>query len=741
VSVEGAPSNGDSITLAPTMTSVQATANASNIGTGVASAVTSTNPLPNGNSYAVSFLSTGTLTQMVAQPYANNTGSAVVGSITTPSTLPNAYQYRVQFETVSGVMSYLVTTYTGSSSSTGAATAYTAGAAIPLGTGESVVINGTPANGDFFMFSPVAVQYQLTTYTSSGNTTGSAVPWTPGSTITLQSGETLSITGQPAVGDYWTFAPVTTLVPTPAVSNTGSAVGGAVTAPNPLHNAYSYTISFTEVQGVTSYKVTTTTPAATYSSGTAITLDTGITATIYGTPAAKDVFTVVPTGVMVTNDSPWTHAQVAGISYLARAGMLPYVRNIETDATYSPIKGDWVTTDTAAIVRSYMDFAIMMNINRNGNPLPTLVKWNNPTPYSSPVADIFWDPANPNYVSGENTLGEMRDAIRDGCTLGANFVIYSQNQMWLMSYTGGQEVFFFQRIPYEGGIVNANCVVEIESKHYVFGDNDIYVHDGLQYKSLADSRVRRRIFNTLDRSRQTSCFVAHDPVAKLIHFCYATLQDEAAFSGTNFCNQAATYSYKDDTWSFMDLPNIIGGTEANASLVADTFKAASDTYALFNTPYTSFAGGGTPRISVMLGVFDQAVGLSASRVYAIDLPEVGIVNLPACAETFKEAYVERVGVSLDSQGLPLRQYKLIQSATPAASFDDTTGVFTIQFGSSDLPEQTPNYRASCQYNPSTDYKVDMMIAGRFLAYKISTSSISNFQFSGMDMEIKPMSRR
>lgn len=448
-----------------------------------------------------------------------------------------------------------------------------------------------------------------------------------------------------------------------------------------------------------------------------------------------------PTSGTVTNDNPWSHAQIAGISFLARPGALPYVRNLATDSSYSLIGGDWVQTDYPNVVRGFLGYAITLGMNRNGKQLPTLVKWSNPIQYSSATSSITWDPANPNYVSGENTLGELKDPILDGLALGNFFLIYSQNQVWMMEPSGDLNVWNWRRIPYEGGIVNVNCVVEVESKHYVFGDNDIYVHDGFTRQSLAEGRVRRRIFDTLDRSKQTSCFVLHDPVAKLIYFCYATLQDEAPFAGTQFCNQAAVYNYKNDTWSFMDLPNIVGGAEVNASLLQDLYQETSNSYALYNTSYTSFSGGGTPRMSIMLGVADQAVGLSSTYVYAIDLPTIGLVNLAANPETLKTAYVERTGISLAVQGIPLRAYKTVQCAVPEASFDDNSGTFTVQFGSSDLTEQTPTYRASVTYNPATDYKVDMMVSGRYLSYRFSTDSISNFQLSGMDVEVKSLSKR
>jgi hypothetical protein len=448
-----------------------------------------------------------------------------------------------------------------------------------------------------------------------------------------------------------------------------------------------------------------------------------------------------PTSGSVTNDNPWTHAQVAGLSILARKGMRPYARNIKNDTLYSLMGGDWVSTDTASIARGFKGYAIMLGVNKNGTDYPTMVKWSNPLQYSTPVSGFQWDPANTNYVAGENIIGDMKNPIRDGLSLGEAFVIYSQNQLWLMEYSGDLNVFNFRRLPYEGGIVNANCVVEVESKHFVFGDNDIYVHDGITRQSIADGRVRRRIFNTLDRNKQSFCFVAHDSVSKLLHFCYATLQDEASFAGTAFCNQAATYCYKNDTWSFVDLPNIVGATEANASLVSNSFPSVTNSYTLYNTSYSSFSGGGTPKLSIMLGVYDQSKGLSDSAVYAVDLPTVGLVNLPANTETLKPAYVERVGISLDTQGLPLRSYKTVQCAVPESFFDDSTGTFTFEFGSSDLPEQTPNYRSKATFNPASDYKIDMMVSGRYLSYKISTPSISNFQISGMDVEVKSLSKR
>lgn len=450
-----------------------------------------------------------------------------------------------------------------------------------------------------------------------------------------------------------------------------------------------------------------------------------------------------PGSGQVTNDNPWSHAMVAGHSILARQGMQPYIRNLSTDANYSLIGGDWVATDTASVVRPFLDFILMLNVNKASGNYPTMVKWCNPVQYGAATSTITWDPANTNYVSGENVLGELKSPIRDGLVLGNAFIIYAQSQVFLMEYTGSQAVFNFRRLFPDGGILNTNCVVEADGRHFVFGENDVYVHDGIQKQSIADGRVRRRIYSVLDRSKQTSCFTVHDSVNSLIHFCYPSLEDEASFKHTQFCNASATYNYKSDTWTFLDLPNIVGGAEANVSLLQSTFDMVTGSYAAYNTAYVSFTNT-TPRFSIMLGIADPNNGLTDSRIYAVDLPSTGLVDLPAHPETLKTAYVERVGIDLDEQtvgALPLRSYKTITCIIPQCDFDDSNGYFTVAVGAADLPSAGINYTSVQDYNPSTGYKLDMKVSGRYLGFKVSTNSISNFKFSGFDAEVKSLSRR
>ena len=446
------------------------------------------------------------------------------------------------------------------------------------------------------------------------------------------------------------------------------------------------------------------------------------------------------TGTLTDNDEVWAHSQTAGISVLSRKGMVPYGRKIDTDTEYEFFSGDWSSNDTCAVVRSYLDYMIAMNVTKNTAEYPTMVKWSNPIQVGTEVANVVWDPTNPENSAGENILSELRNPILDGMALGSQFVIYSENQVYLMEYTGSSLVFNFRRLFATGGIINVNCVVEVEGKHYVFGSDDIYIHDGISRKSIADGRIRRKIFSNILRNNFKRSFVLHDSATSLIYFCYKSNESGLGFYNTDFCNKAAVYNYKNDTWTFMDLPNIVGGTEITFDLTAKTYPNTTNSYQQYNTSYSSF-NADTAKIPAMVGVTDTANGLTESRTYAADLPTIGKISVEPETETVKEAYVERIGVDLDDTGLPLRSYKTILSITPQAEFEASEGELTLKIGATDRASDPVVWYTEYDFRPDEVERIDTKASGKYLAYRLSMNEIEDFKFSGFDAEVVSTSKR
>ena len=127
-----------------------------------------------------------------------------------------------------------------------------------------------------------------------------------------------------------------------------------------------------------------------------------------------------------------------------------------------------------------------------------------------------WDETDTTKSAGFNDLVQMQTAIVDGLQLGTNFVIYSSTEAKVMEFVGG--TFNFRKLFSDEGIINQNCVVEADGKHYVFGTHDIYMHDGTTKQSICDERVRKFIYTGLNTKNSDRCFVQHNKALDEIYF-------------------------------------------------------------------------------------------------------------------------------------------------------------------------------------------------------------------------------
>ena len=73
-----------------------------------------------------------------------------------------------------------------------------------------------------------------------------------------------------------------------------------------------------------------------------------------------------------------------------------------------------------------------------------------------------WDATDATKSAGFIDLVQVTDEIKDGLTLGSNFIIYSSDQTWLMEFVGGQFIFNTRKLFEDAGVINQNCVVEAE---------------------------------------------------------------------------------------------------------------------------------------------------------------------------------------------------------------------------------------------------------------------------------------
>ena len=430
---------------------------------------------------------------------------------------------------------------------------------------------------------------------------------------------------------------------------------------------------------------------------------------------------------------PFTSTTLADVQYLNRPDRVPVFLG-PSGTTFANLT-NWPSTHRCVSLRSYGDFLIALGMTEGSSSYPNRVRFSDIALANSVPSS--WDATDATKSAGFNDLVQMDTPIVDGATLGTNFVIYSSDSVYNMEFVGGTFIFNFRKLFDDCGVINQNCIVEVEGKHFVFDNDDIYVHDGNTRQSICDQRVRDYVFASgLDTSKTEACFVHHNAALEEVYFCYHTGDDMVTLEDASHCNRAAVYNYKANTWSFIDLPNAVAGTTANVNTVS-TYATASTTYANTGGSYhdqeSSFG-----RHNIF---FSKTVanGLpSCDKLLAMDGATVGAIAAPIDTAATQSIFLERKGIDLDQEaGSPLSGYKVLRGFYPQVTTDDSSNsTLTFTFGASDLPSGVPSYGSAVTYDMSTDHKVDTRSSGRYLSYKLTDANTNkDFKFSGMDIDV------
>lgn len=450
---------------------------------------------------------------------------------------------------------------------------------------------------------------------------------------------------------------------------------------------------------------------------------------------AGDVVDVSPAGFAPhESDIPWTNAFLGDVLYLNRETDVPMFWG-PTSNKFAPIPA-WDAGWRCRSLRPYKDFLIALNVTKGAVENQSMVKWSDLTLAGQPPAS--WDQNNKATSAGESVLAELDSEIVDGLPLKSVFVIYSRSQVWLMEHVGGQFIFNFRKVFSEGGIINNNCVVEVEGKHFVFGTNDLYMHDGTVKQSICDQRIKEYVFRTMNNRLNNRFFVAHNPALTEIMFCFVSGDPDVKYPNPTRCNKAAVYNYSNNTWGLMDLPNVASITVANINHYL-TYEKAVARYDLVGGSYYDQDDGFANHVVAVSAPMPEA-GLNGSKVLGVDLMDKGALSYELDPECYAPAFVERVGIDLDEAGSDLRTFKSISRLFPQVTIFRNIPV-QIQVGASETPAGNVKWGRKQAFDPYKQYKVDYRSSGRYLAIRFFVDEPADFEISGFDAEIITGGRR
>lgn len=403
----------------------------------------------------------------------------------------------------------------------------------------------------------------------------------------------------------------------------------------------------------------------------------------------------------------WTSTVLGGVPILNPGNTTdpPQQWDLNTANNFAALS-NWPANLYCKSLRTYKNFLVALNITDSGTNYPYLVRWSHPAdPGSVPSS---WDVTDATKDAGKFDLSEGYDQIVDGLQLRDSFIVYKEQSVWRLDYTGGQYVFRSSKVLGMSGAMNRNCIVEIDGYHVVLTIDDIVIHDGFQANSILDKQTRRWLFQHMDSDESYRSFVFKNPFYNEVFICFAGV-------GSDYPDTAVVYNYRDKTVSIRSLPNV---HHANYGQVDNTLTG---TWATDSDPWDSDLSfwdtpDAVPNYSRVL------IGSNAQKLYMLDASGGLDGSLPS-------SYVERRGLSF---GAP-DKIKLVKGIRPRI-VGNTGQTVQISVGSQDDPYTEPTYTTMTHTIGST-VRDNCLVAGRYISIKFSTGTAYNWRLDSYDIEV------
>lgn len=445
----------------------------------------------------------------------------------------------------------------------------------------------------------------------------------------------------------------------------------------------------------------------------------------YETPTARNFVHVSPTKVFSDDgttrtditpasdftgsfDDKWSGGVFSGNLVLTNGVDKPvyWDGNVANNLTTLP---GWDATWKCDVIRPWKQYLIALSVTKGSTKYPNMVKWSDAGGSGSLPAS--WDEADTTLDAGEQDLSETTDLIVDALPMGDVLLIYKQRSIFQVSLIGQPYIFRFQRLPGEDGLMARGCVVDTPVGHVFVSNGDIKVHDGTRAQSICEGIVRGSIFKNMSSDYWKRTFLVTNPQKHEVLVCYPE-------EGSTYCNKAAIWNWKYQTWAFRDLPNATGGATGQIPstlgiLTWDTDTATwEDDISIWNeNEYSVNEARCLLSFTNKIGAFD------------IGSDDFGSVF---------SAYIERIGMNFNDS----TSIKLLRRFYPKIDANNGTEI-SFQAGSAMVPDAVPTYQQPATFTSGTDFKVDTFASGRYLAIRISSNSRRPWRIKTLDMDIVP----
>jgi len=414
-----------------------------------------------------------------------------------------------------------------------------------------------------------------------------------------------------------------------------------------------------------------------------------------------------------TGDSSdrWVGGVLNGIVGLTNNVDTPQVWTWPSAGTKCIDMSNWPSNTVCKSLRPFKNYWIALNITESSPTeyYPHRVFWSDA---ADPGSQPDWDVTDTTKDAGHYDISGGDWAV-DGGEMGDRFIIYKERSTHVMTWIGGQYIFRFDQIFADSGILATNCWAEVNGTHVVLTATDVIQHSGTQGsgKSILDGKTRRWLFQNIDRDYVDLCFVVKQVYFNEVWICFPS-------QGATECDQALIWNYKTGVTYLRDLPDIrFAALGPSSDSVESTWNADTQTWD------SDIAGWGSDEFTpgsqrvIMISPTTQQL-LLADSTTRFDGTAIG-------------AEITRQGITFGDS----TKRKLIRSVRPR--MEGGANSVSIQMGSSETLHGAVTWSDAKTYTTGSAFKVDFLVEGRYLAFKM-TSTSDYWRLESLDIDVEPL---
>ncbi|MGL5016120.1 MAG: hypothetical protein ACRC6V_17845 [Bacteroidales bacterium] len=383
-------------------------------------------------------------------------------------------------------------------------------------------------------------------------------------------------------------------------------------------------------------------------------------------------------------------------------------------------------------LRAFKNYLVALNMVEEGREFPQRVRWSNVSYVNDLPPD--WIENDISKDGGFNDLSDSVGKIVDGVPLRDSFVIYTDQETYLMDYIGGTLIFNFKKLYSDSGLLAPECAVEFEGKHFVISQDDIFVHNGSSRQPVASGRVKDFLIDEISSVNPAATKVVALPHTKEIWICYvgpgATGENNIGWS----TNKAAVWNWEFDTWSFYDLPRSF---DINLALPPDRDARNWSEYTEENRDEWEAMAREEEQWESFGKDFVRKVLWVASEDGCLYLLDEGAFIKTYNKETKETtssplvAFMERTHIDFDDAVESTKAYKMIRGIVPQFQ---GTGVITVFLGGSSNATSFPRWEENSRFDIDADVKVDFRNTERYPCIRFIDYSLGEWRFAGYDID-------